>query len=217
MDFVKKKTKKHKQTNARNVYKNLPSWCLYVQSCIWKDYIVKLVIHSLLIVNSYQNLFSMSVRPGSNYPLHHQWVTNNKSSTPKKSYCAQTCWSAPWDEREKCNRLVYCQKLFVIKWFCIQNHEYARNYNVMPRRDKVLKLLALSSRRLKWTFFYWNLSVVVIFDFVIVFNFTHFHFHLLLKDHFINFNQAWHKTSFRKGIQVLEPLSQFEKKKNIIG
>ena len=175
--------KNPKQTNKRNVYKNLPSWCLYVQSCIWKDYIVKLVIHSLLIVNSYQNLFSMSVRPGSNYPLRRQWVTNNKSSTPKKNFCAQTCWSAPWDERGKCNRLVYCQKLFVIKWFCIQNHEYARNYicNASPGQS-LETFWAHLSRRLKWTFFDWNLSVVLIVDFVIVFNFTQFH--LLL-----NFNK----------------------------
>ena len=42
-----------------------------------------------------------------------------------------------------------------------------------------------------------NLSVVVvvIVDVVVIFS----HFHLLLQNHWPNFNQTWHKASFGKG------------------
>ena len=46
---------------------------------------------------------------------------------------------------------------------------------------------------------YHNLSVVVV-DFVVIVVVVHFsHFHLLFQNHWINFNQTWHKTSLSEG------------------
>ena len=64
--------------------------------------------------------------------------------------------------------------------------------------------LAHLSRRLKW-----DLSVVVV---VIVVNFSHFH--LLLQNHWANFNQTWHKAFWMKGIQVSRFKSSNEEKVN---
>ena len=69
--------------------------------------------------------------------------------------------------------------------------------------------LAHLSRRLKWAFLIkiCPLSVVVVVVvvvvavvvFVVVVNFSHFH--LLLQNHWANFNQIWHNAPLVKGIQ----------------
>ena len=58
-----------------------------------------------------------------------------------------------------------------------------------------VSFLAHLSRRLKWAFLIkiCPLSVVV----VVVVNFSHFH--LLLQNHWANFNQTWHKAPLGKG------------------
>ena len=59
--------------------------------------------------------------------------------------------------------------------------------------------LAHLSRRLKWAFLIkiCPLSVVVVVVVVVVVNFSHFH--LLLQNHWANFNKTWHKASLGKG------------------
>ena len=63
--------------------------------------------------------------------------------------------------------------------------------------------LAQLSWRLKWAFLIKisQLSVIVVVVVIVVLvNFSHFH--LLLKNHWVNFSQPWHKTSLGKGKQV---------------
>ena len=59
--------------------------------------------------------------------------------------------------------------------------------------------LAHLSQRLKWSFLIniCPLSVVVVVDV----NFSHFH--LLLQNHWANFNQTWHKASLEEGDSYL--------------
>ena len=57
--------------------------------------------------------------------------------------------------------------------------------------------LAHLSRRLKWTFL---ITICPFSVFVVVVNFSHFH--LLLQNHWANFNQTVHKLSLGEGIQV---------------
>ena len=60
-------------------------------------------------------------------------------------------------------------------------------------RVRPITFLAHLSRRLKWAFLIkiCPLSVVVIVNFS--------HFHLLLQNHWANFNQTWHKASLGEG------------------
>ena len=53
--------------------------------------------------------------------------------------------------------------------------------------------LAQLSRRLKWAF----LIKICLLSIVVVVNFSHFH--LLLQNHWTNFNQTWHKASLGEG------------------
>ena len=68
-------------------------------------------------------------------------------------------------------------------------------FELVFTRFKDYVFLAHLSRRLKWAFLIkiCPLSVVV----VVVVNFSHFH--LLLQNHWANFNQNWHKASLGKG------------------
>ena len=79
------------------------------------------------------------------------------------------------------------------------NYEECTNVRIQGFSGSKIRFLAHLSRRLKWAFLIkiCPLSVVVVVVIVVVVNFSHFH--LLLQNHWANFNQTWHKASLGKG------------------
>ena len=91
----------------------------------------------------------------------------------------------------------YLSNFTLITWQ-INVHLIKSSIKTFEEIDSFSKLInifiAHLSRRLKWAFLIkiCPLSVVVV-----VVNFSHFH--LLLKNHWANFNQTWHKVSLGEG------------------
>ena len=96
------------------------------------------------------------------------------------------------------NAMLFRKSLYTSYWF-IQDVVLppALSAEKAGSMEVIFLFLAHLNRRLKWAFLIKICPLFVVVVVVVVVNFSHFH--LLLQNHWANFNQTWHKTSLGEG------------------